>query len=206
MISPDDGFYTELKQNFVQAAKRLGFYRVLFDPVELMSSCGIHVLPYLGAMDPWDLSNRELVCKCPSGISFTLERDGQPDVRFAAYNNCEPSGRIRFTAAHEAAHCFLGHKEESEVAELQANFWGGFAVAPPVIVHELGMTSPQDIANTFGLSQSCSRNVWKRYLAWQKYRNNDRAIDDSLLELYTESLWLQPAPQAQSQDDVLNMF
>lgn len=191
MIRFDDYMYTTLKWNVVRAFQQLGFIRIPVDPIELMASAGIQVLPYSTALTMCDLNDLVMLSTCPSGISFTLQDFSGEKKRFVGYNNYESTGRGRFTNAHESAHCFLGHREDSETAERQANFWARYAIAPPVIIHQLGLQSGEEVAEQFGLSNECASYAFNAYEKWLPHRANDKDIDESIVELYTKGLLLE---------------
>ncbi len=39
-----------------------------------------------------------------------------------------------------------GHLRDSELAEIEANFWAKYAIAPQVIIEELGLTTIEEIS------------------------------------------------------------
>ncbi|NMM98695.1 ImmA/IrrE family metallo-endopeptidase [Bifidobacterium olomucense] len=190
MIQIDDPMYTMLKWNVASAFKQLGFIRVPIDPVELMASAGIQVMPYSIAFDTTNFDDIVMLSGCPSGISFTLQGTNG-ETRLAAYNNYEPHGRNRFTTAHEAGHCFLGHKCDSPLAERQANFWARYAIAPPALIHHMGLQSGSEVAEHFGLSNECASNAFDAYLKWLRHRSENEDIDGSILELYMKGLLIE---------------
>lgn len=193
----DDDYYNNLKWNVVRAFSHLGFIRIPVDPVELMESAGIRVIPYSEGIDMWDQAKRTMSGGCPSGISFTLHKPDGTTERFACYNNYEPATRNRFTESHEAGHCFLGHKADSRTAEREANFWARYAIAPPVLIHRLQLSSGEEVAKEFGLSQECAGYAYDFYLKWLRHRKADKAIDDAILRLYDKGLMLDD-PKADS--------
>lgn len=196
----DDEYYTEIKWGIVSAFQRLGFIRLPIDPVELMSANGIHPIPYLNAFDPWDLTQFMMTNDCPSGISFPLQTPDGSETWYAAYNNYESTGRTRFTAAHECCHCLFHHRETSSVAERVSDFGGGYMLVPPVLIHELGLSTVQEIAEQFAVSQDCAMRAFTAYRNWLHHRDTDKAIDDEILTLYAKGLWLEAQDTATGQE------
>lgn len=127
----DPSFYQELKWSVVDAFRQLGYIRLPVEPSELLEAHGIQTLAYQIAYDPsTSLDDLMMLCKCPSGISFTIAANGR-DFRFIGCNLQESPGRVRFTKLHEAGHLLRGHLQDSELAEIEANFWAKYAIAPP---------------------------------------------------------------------------
>nr|WP_258185445.1 ImmA/IrrE family metallo-endopeptidase [Bifidobacterium sp. UTCIF-39] len=189
MIKLDDQMYCELKQNVVKAYRQLGFIRIPVDPLELLASDGIQAIPYSIGLNIWNLNDLMTLSACPSGMSIALE-GRKNTTKLAFYNDYESQGRIRFTVAHEAAHCFLGHKEDSELAERQANLWARYAIAPPALIYCKGLRSAAEVADQFGLSNECAGYAFNAYMKWQNHRINDKQIDDSIIDLYMQGLLL----------------
>ena len=80
-----------------------------------------------------------------------------------------PSGRQRFTVAHEIGHLVLGHvgpgmatvanreptgSEQAE--ERQANQFAARLLAPACVLHEIGAVTPETIQNVCGISRQAA--------------------------------------------------
>jgi len=179
-----------LKQSVVDAFRQLGYIRLPVEPSELLEAHGIQTLAYQSAYDSLSLDGLMALCKSPSGISFTLTANGC-DLRFVACNLQESPGRVRFTKLHEAGHLLRGHLQDSELAEVEANFWAKYAIAPPVLVEELDLTTVEEIVQQFGTSAECATYILQQHSNWLRHRQDDKAIDDSILELYRRGLLLE---------------
>lgn len=168
----------------VDAFQQLGYIKLPVDPSQLMEAHGIQTLPYQIAYNPsksWE--DMATLCRCPSGLSFVLSADGQ-DLRFAACNLQEHPGRVRFTKLHETGHLLRGHLRDSELAEIEANLWAKYAIAPSVLIEELNITTVEEVAQCFGTSKRCAANILKLHLNWQRHRHENQEFDDKILELY----------------------
>ncbi len=174
----------------MNAFQQLGYIRLPVEPSELLETHGIQTLAYQSAYDSLSVDGLMALCKSPSGISFTLTVNGH-DFRFVACNLQEPPGRVRFTKLHEAGHLLRGHLQDSELAEIEANFWAKYAIAPPVLVEELGLTTAEEIVRQFGTSAQCASNILQQHSNWLRHRQEDKAIDNSILELYRRGLLLK---------------
>ena len=85
------------------------------------------------------------------------------------YNDFKPRRMIRFTIWHEIAHIQLGHIEgdctkNDERLEQEANHFAAYVLAPLAFVHQLGLNSPQQIADVCEISLECASNVYANYV------------------------------------------
>lgn len=193
----DPSLYQELKWSVVNAFRQLGYIRLPVEPSELFEAHGIQTLAYQIAYDSSaSLDDLMMLCRCPSGISFTLTTD-EHDYRFIACNLQEAPGRVRFTKLHEAGHLLRGHLRDSELAEIEANFWAKYAIAPQVLIEELGLTTAEEISQHFGTSLECASNILSQHANWLRHRHDDEAIDASILELYARGLLLEGRDEKQ---------
>jgi hypothetical protein len=97
---------------------------------------------------------------------FSVERDGK---QYIYYNDSKPMGRIRFTILHEIGHIALEHQEESDVAESEANFFAKYAIAPPPLVHALGISTAEQVMAWFKTTGECARYILSYYHKWLNY-------------------------------------
>ncbi len=183
----DSVLFDELKRNVVAAFQKLGYIKLPVEPSELMEAHGIQSLAYQAAYDSNSVNSLPQLCKCPSGLSFIITENGH-NVRFIACNLQEPSGRVRFTKLHELGHVLRGHLQDSELAEIEANFFARYAIAPPVLVEKLGLTTSEEIAQHFGTSMECASYASKQHANWLRHQQDDKELDDSILELYMRGL------------------
>ncbi len=90
---------------------------------------------------------------------------------FIFYNSSLPSSRLRFTIAHELGHILLDHvhRKEGEATainrepspndnplEQQANVFASRLLAPACVLHELGVSSAQEISDYCKISKCCA--------------------------------------------------
>lgn len=89
---------------------------------------------------------------------------------YIIYNDIKDIRIIKFTILHEIGHIVLGHLEESELAETQANFFAGFLLAPPVIIIYLNICDDiNKISKVFGITYSCADSSNNRANSRKKY-------------------------------------
>ena len=135
------------------------------DVSAMARTVGFELCPYsrLG-----DRGQRAALAISPNGFKFDLW-DGEPggaEWRIY-YNDAQPVERQRFTILHEIGHIVLGHRQASELAEAEANFFAKYAIAPPSLVHATHPRDFMDIAETFGTSAECALNSWNYYQKWR---------------------------------------
>ncbi len=97
---------------------------------------------------------------------MTVEQEGK---FYIIYKDSETPERCRFTVSHELGHIFLGHLLTAVPAcayrtftirndlESSANVFARDLLAPACILHELGATSPEDIAKICDISLEAAR-------------------------------------------------
>ena len=77
-----------------------------------------------------------------------------------------PKKRIRFTIMHELGHIFLDHSEHSELAESEANYFARYSLAPPPLIHMLGIEDYIELSERFNLSKECAFHAMRSYQKW----------------------------------------
>ena len=100
--------------------------------------------------------------QCKRSDGFTL---CQEDKCYILYNDAQPTGRQRFTVAHELGHVVLSHVGEGtytvrnrepspsdDPAEVQANQFAARILAPACVLHVMGITKAKEISRVCGIS------------------------------------------------------
>lgn len=129
--------------------------RLPVDPVAIALSLGIKVVGYRSAAELFEMNIRDLYSRCPFGFSF---KDGKNCCIVLNENACGEQRR-RFTAAHELAHCVLGHLDNRAYSPQQERDAERFAVdllAPLVVLHRCGASSAKEIARMCGISRQAA--------------------------------------------------
>lgn len=140
---------------FPRIYEAAGVRRLPADPVEIARALGIKVVSYKAAAEFFDMQLFELYSRCPLGLSF--KADGE--VCIALNENACGEQRRRYTAAHELAHCVLGHLDSgafSKPREREAERFAAELLAPLVVLHGCGVRSSAEIARLCGISQSAA--------------------------------------------------
>lgn len=157
------------------------------DPFELCARLGIKVVPY---------SNYEgnafeaLLKMSPNGfkVIWPVCPDGS-SAPVIFYNDFQMFERIRFTLLHELGHILLGHKQSSDLAEAEANFFAKYAIAPPSLVRVAKTCDYLELAEVFGLSRECAWNSWNYYQKWAHRRGGPTDYESGLAEVFTFVPW-----------------
>ena len=129
--------------------------RLPIDPVEIARALGVKVVGYRAAAEHFDVDIRELYLRCPLGFCFT---EGG-DCCIALNENACGEQRRRFTAAHELAHCVLGHPDAetfSKRHEREAERFAAELLAPLVVLRECGVGSVTEVSRLCGISRQAA--------------------------------------------------
>ena len=87
-----------------------------------------------------------------------------------------------FTIMHEIGHIKLGHKGDSQLAEMEANCFAAYALVPSPIANMYGCESASEIVKVFGVSLPCAKICWERYEKWVKYSGPVKPYEKELME------------------------
>ena len=63
----------------------------------------------------------------------------------------------------------MDHLETSELAEAEAKFFAKYALAPPPLVHQLGLKDPYEIMARFDISLEAAFYAYNYYKKWLNY-------------------------------------
>lgn len=149
--------------------------RLPVDPIAVAEALRVKVMDYKTATDYFDIEKGELYRKCPLGFSF--EKNGVFCI--ALNENACGDRRRRFTAAHELAHCVLGHLNDRRPLprdERAAERFAAELLAPLAVLNACRARSPEAIARLCGISAGAAK-IRSRQLA-ERERGGFRASGD----------------------------
>ncbi|MDE6434652.1 MAG: ImmA/IrrE family metallo-endopeptidase [Lachnospiraceae bacterium] len=93
--------------------------------------------------------------------------------------------RQRFSIMHEIGHILLGHKQESDLARIQANYFAAYALAPNPLIHFYDIEDYVELAETFNISQECAMLCAYRYNNWLQFGSQDfLPYENDLMKLF----------------------
>lgn len=147
---------------------------------EILLECGVNTLPVRLSIicDHYGWTLTDYQTGAPSLALLGLEGLTKRTDGFCAvtknhtyifFNSTLPTGRQRFTIAHEIGHLVLGHVGRGNVTtvnrepspkdsptERQANQFAARLLAPACVLHELGAVTPETIQQACGLSRQAA--------------------------------------------------
>ena len=108
------------------------------------------------------------------------------------YNDRKPLLRQRFTIAHELGHVMLGHKEHSNLAEMEADHFAAAALCPLPLLSLYDIRDVREISRIFRISEESARLRLQSLHRWEgldDWKRNKRFGDEvrrrfQLLEPY----------------------
>lgn len=170
----------DIKQEVVNLFERYNINCVPINGFEIASKMGIKVIPYSSKTG----KAREL-CFKESEDGFSIKKE---DKWYIFYNDDKQFGRVNNTMLHEIGHIVLDHTEDSELAEKEVKFFAKYALVPPVLVHKLKLTTPEEISETFDVSYEAAYYALVYYNKWLNYSGRYyKPYEEQLLALFSKN-------------------
>ena len=163
-IRLSDDVYEFIKGEVIFLFTTLGIKGIPISGFEIAYKMGIVLVPYS------TLSRNKYKNIRKEREGFFLEENG---VNYIYYNDIDRSyERINMTLLHEIGHCVLDHRGINPIIEeAEANFFAKYAIAPPVLVHRIHPSCPQDIYEVFDISFEASCYAWNYYKLWKRFHH-----------------------------------
>lgn len=158
--------YEEIKKIVVNTFVKQDIKCVPINGFEIAAKLGVTAIPYSSLTKKARMLLLEL---SKDGVSIEKE----DDEWCIYYNDKLVYGRVNYTLMHEIGHIILNHSQESDLADAEANFFAKYALAPPVLIHELGLKSPGEISNKFDVSYQEACYAYSYYQMWLQYGEDD---------------------------------
>ena len=154
--------YEEIKRSVIRMFLLCGVQKIPIDCFEICEKMNIVLRPYS------TLNEKALeAAKTASMDGFCTLNEGQ---WYIFYNDFHVNKRrLRFTLMHEIAHIVLDHSQSSELAEMEANFFAKYALAPPPLIHRIHPEDYIDIANRFDVSREFAGYAMSFYQKWREH-------------------------------------
>ena len=177
-----DDDYERIKSVVADLYRHYSVTTIPVDVFSLARKMGIAIRAYSSYPDLFRLVLRG---EAPEdGFKATI-LDGSHSVTVIFYNDTMSRQRVRFTILHEIGHIALGHKQSSELAEAEANFFAKYAIAPPVLVNYIRPTDYVDVAEAFDISQECAYYSMGYYTKWLRFSCGDYDYEATIEGLFT---------------------
>lgn len=172
--------YEEIKRIVVNLFVEYEVTCVPVNAFELATKIGIKVIPYSAI----PAAKRDLLF-LKSADGFCVEKE--PGEWFIFYDDEKSYGRINHTIMHEIGHIVLDHSEDSDLAEKEVRFFAKYALVPPVLIHKLKLSNPEEIADVFDVSYQAACYAVSYYEKWLTARGPDYTdYELTLLHLFRD--------------------
>ncbi len=121
------------------------------------------------------------------GLSY---RDPELDTFVIWINDLDSTyePRLNFTIMHEIGHIRMGHRGDSPLAEMIANYYAAYALVPSPLPALLDCSSFIDISDEFNVSVDCAYICSKRCMNWVMYGGPIKPYEQKLIEYYQKKL------------------
>lgn len=180
-----DERYEEIKEEVIHLFEQYNIRCIPISGFELASKMGIIVVPYSSL----SLVKRKAACTTSMDGFYTEPGDGK---EYIFYNDLRGYNRSNMTILHEIGHCVLGHYDEVDPDEMEAEakFFAKYAAAPPPLIHYLRPKAPEEIESIFCVSFQAAVYAFEYYHKWLwKHRHNEVYLvyEKKLLRLFHAS-------------------
>ncbi|QNM06051.1 ImmA/IrrE family metallo-endopeptidase [Qiania dongpingensis] len=149
--------YDLIEQKILETYRTLNICSFPIDCFEVLKKYGFRICSY-----------QDMGRKNPELYQMAL-RYSEDAFRFKKrifYNQDVPDRRIRFSLAHEFAHCVLNHRGENPKQELEANCFAGRFLAPAMAIHYTHCRNARDVSNVFDISLEAAGYAYRNYQSW----------------------------------------
>lgn len=158
--------YEKIKRAVVELFKELDINAIPIDPFEIARQKGYILIPFsalpLEAIQMLRL--REI-----DGTSFF---DPKQNTFIIYYDDSACLLRQRFTIMHEIGHIILNHRADSELAEIMANYFAAYGLAPAPLIDLYKCEDFVEVAETFGVSTECAMHRFAAFERWKTFSSH----------------------------------
>lgn len=181
-IKLSDDRLEEIKEIVVNMYENFDINCVPISSFEIAVKMGIKIIPYSAYSE-----RIQYLLSKKSEDGFSVEKES--GEKYIFYNSLKSYGRINNTIMHEIGHIMLVHTEDSELAEKEVKFFAKYALAPPVLIHNLEQKDIYSISNTFAISIEAARYALEYYKKWLAHgEKNYTSYELKTLALFKEEV------------------
>ncbi len=155
--------YRRIEELAVSLYQELNIKDAAFDVFEIAHKKGYQLKPYSKLRKKACEWLRAEEC---DAINYYDERTSSYVI---IYDDMTPLTRQRFSIMHEIGHILLGHKQESDLARIQANYFAAYALAPSPLIFYFEIEDYIELAEKFNISKECAMFCEARYNNWLNY-------------------------------------
>lgn len=166
------------------------------NPCKVASSLNFIVRPFSDLSENERRELKLLLGTSNSGLSY-LDPNLKSYIIWVNDLNSMYKQRINFTIMHEIGHIRMGHRCDSSLAEIIANYYAAYALVPSPLPSLFNCSSSFEIAKRFDVSPDCASHCQKRCEKWAMFNKKTKYYEDKLLDYYIDVLdkdrgWYQP--------------
>lgn len=178
MLKLHNARYEQIKESVIETFEKYEIDKYPIDCFKLAEKMGFEIIPFSKLDD--DQLKAIRFCE-GEAIMFIID-----DNKYIFFNDINTNlTRQRFSIFHELGHYVLGHKHESDLSRLEANFFASYAIAPLPLVWKTGSNSILKICQTFDVSFDCATNIIYNLENWQRITKNKlKTYEKKLLKLF----------------------
>lgn len=174
--------YEEIKKEIKKFFIYYGIEKFPLDPFEICKKMNINLIKYSS------LSTMTTMKLYAQGNEDAVTHVDNKNIKIF-YNDLKIPERIRFSLMHEIGHIVLKHLENSQIAEIEANFFAAYSLAPTAVIAYFEPTTCTDIAKRFYISNKCAENRMEQYQLWEnKGKFSTNSCDEEFLPLFKNYL------------------
>lgn len=158
------------------------------DPYRVAGRLGFIIRRFSEISNPEALSIlKSAPDKTRDGLSY---RDPTLDTFVIWVNDLDSTyePRLNFTIMHEIGHIRMGHRNDSPLAEMIANYYAAYSLVPSPLPALLKCSSFMEIMDEFNLSMDCAFNCYRRCMNWAMYGGPIKPYEQKLKEYYQTQL------------------
>lgn len=169
--------YSDICTKVVDLFKKLNINSLKrIDPFYIASKCGYILHPYSSGSVAQRKGIDNYNC---DGYSYLYK-----GMFHIVYDDRQHLFRQRFTIMHEIGHIILGHYHESDLANMMANYFASYALAPYPIIDIYDISDYMMLAERFTISNDCANYCFASYCNWKQYHCNKKNYELVLLNLF----------------------
>ena len=169
--------HEEIEQAIVTLYEKIDARFVPLEPLAIAQALGYGPIPYR-ALGPkiWPL----LHAASPDALTCWFFGQETPLI---LYDDRQPSRRCVFSMMHEIGHAWLGHREHSKLAEIEANKFASAALCPLPLLDRSGLLEEEGVVKYFGVSVDCARLRLEALARWRSLpvSHRNRAFGKAVL-------------------------
>ena len=144
--------YDAIEQAVIRMYEKADVHLMPLPVLDVATSLGCSIIPFR-SFGP--RINDVLLQASQDAVTMQFLGSTRPAI---LYNDRQPPARINFSILHEIGHIELGHKEQSQLAELEANHFAAVALCPLDLLEHYHLSDAKKVVELFNISDDCAKN------------------------------------------------